>query len=111
MTVVCVSGVMLKREIRCWSLLGVKGLILTGQGSMQVKLKLVWSHPVFIFSVLPAFVQSVEGALVNMTDDVQQTNLYKNCLLLGEMVKIMKSALKRPTGINIGVFVCVCVCA
>ena len=42
-----------------------------------------------------------------MTDDVQQTNLYKNCLLLGEMVKIMKSALKRPTGINIGVCVCV----
>ena len=44
-----------------------------------------------------------------MTDDVQQTNLYENCLLLGEKVKIMKSALKRPTGINIGVFVCVCV--
>ena len=65
------------------------------------------AHPVFFFSVLPAFVQSVEGALVNMTDDVQQTNLYKNCLLLGEKVKIMKSALKRPTGINIGVFVCV----
>ena len=100
MTLICVSGVIL-------SLSGVKGLILTGQGSMQVKLKSVCSHPVFIFSVLPAFVQSVEGALVNMTDDVQQTNLYKNCLLLGEKVKIMKSALKRPTGINIGVFVCV----
>ena len=72
---------------------------------MQVKLKFVCSHPVFIFAVLPAFVQSVERALVNMTDDVQQTNLYKNCLLLGEKVKIMKSALKRPTGINIGVCV------
>ena len=100
MTLMCVSGVIL-------SLSGVKGLILTGQGSMQVKLKFVCSHPVFIFAVLPAFVQSVERALVNMTDDVQQTNLYKNCLLLGEKVKIMKSALKRPTGINIGVFVCV----
>lgn len=52
-------------------------------------------------SVLPVFVQSVEGALVNMTDDQEQNKLRENCQLLGEKVKMMKSALKWPTGINI----------
>lgn len=70
----------------------------------------VCSLPVFLFAVLPVFVQSVEGALVNMTDDQQQNNLRENCQLLGEKVKMMKSALKWPTGINIGGCVCVSVC-
>ena len=40
-----------------------------------------------------------------MADVDQQNNLFENCELLGDKVKIVKSALRRPTGINIGLFV------
>ena len=54
--------------------------------------------------MLPVLVQSVEGTLVNMSDVDQHNNLCENSELLGDKVKMIKSALKRPTGINIGLF-------
>lgn len=56
----------------------------------------------FFFVVLPALVLSVEGTLVNMSDVEQHSKLCENSELLGDKVKMIKSALKRPAGINIG---------
>lgn len=59
----------------------------------------------FFFSVvLPALVLSVEGTLVNMSDVEQHSKLCENSELLGDKVKMIKSGLKRPAGINIGLF-------
>ena len=58
----------------------------------------------FFFVVLPALVLSVEGTLVNMSDVEQHSKLCENSELLGDKVKMIKSALKRPAGINIGLF-------
>ena len=58
----------------------------------------------FYFIVVPALVQSVEGTLVNMSDGDQHRKLCENSELLGDKVKMIKSALKRPAGINIGLF-------
>lgn len=52
-------------------------------------------------SVLPALVLSVEGTLVNMSDVEQHSKLCENSELLGDKVKMIKSGLKRPAGINI----------
>ena len=63
---------------------------------------------IFFFVVLPALVLSVEGTLVNMSDVEQHSKLCENSELLGDKVKMIKSALKRPTGINIGLFYLFC---
>lgn len=52
-------------------------------------------------SVVPVLVQSVEGSLINMADDEQHNKLCDNLKLLGDKVKMIKSALKRPEGVNI----------
>ena len=51
---------------------------------------------------------SVEGTLVNMSDVEQHSKLCENSELLGDKVKMIKSALKRPAGINIGLFYLFC---
>lgn len=55
-----------------------------------------------LFSALPIVVQSLEGTLLNMTDVDQHNKLSENSKLLGDKVKLIKSALKRPEGANIG---------
>lgn len=55
-----------------------------------------------LFTVLPVLVESVEGTLVNMADVEQQNKLCENSRLLGDKVKMIKSALKRPAGVTIG---------
>lgn len=52
-------------------------------------------------SVLPVLVESVEGTLVNMADVEQQNKLCENSRQLGDKVKMIKSALKRPAGVTI----------
>lgn len=52
-------------------------------------------------SALPMVVQSLEGTLLNMTDVDQHNKLSENSKLLGDKVKLIKSALKRPEGANI----------
>ena len=47
-------------------------------------------------------VQSLEGTLLNMTDVDQHNKLSENSKLLGDKVKLIKSALKRTEGANIG---------
>ncbi|KAJ7375213.1 hypothetical protein OS493_001957 [Desmophyllum pertusum] len=69
-----------------------KGNLQTGCGQLE--------------SVLPVLVQSVEGTLVNMSDVDQHNNLCENSELLGDKVKMIKSALKRPAGINIETVPC-----
>lgn len=56
----------------------------------------------FFYIVLPVLVESVEGTLVNMQDVKQHNQLCENSKLLGEKVKMIKSVLKRPTGVGIG---------
>ena len=54
------------------------------------------------FIVLPVVVQSLEGTLLNMSDAEQHNQLCEKSKLLGEKVKMIKSALKRPGGVSIG---------
>ena len=68
------------------------------------------NYVIFFFVVLPVLVLSVEGTLVNMSDVEQHSKLCENSELLGDKVKMIKSALKRPVGINIGLFYIFCSC-
>ena len=43
-----------------------------------------------------------------MSDVEQHSKLCENCKLLGDKVRMIKSGLKRPAGINIGLFYLFC---
>jgi len=51
---------------------------------------------------MPVVVQSLEETLLNMADVEQQKKLCESAKLLGDKVRTIRSALKRPAGVGIG---------
>ena len=51
---------------------------------------------------MPVVVQSLEETLLNVADVEQQKKLCESSKLLGDKVRTIRSALKRPAGVGIG---------
>ena len=57
-----------------------------------------------VLLVLPGLAQNVEEALITIADEEQHRKLCDSAMLVADKVKMIKSALKCPSGTGIGLF-------